>query len=446
MNKIEITKISVVDNTIHYQVREEKGLGLLQQDIVDLFIRFHGDENFDSDLSNVPLSILLLPISLYLIPITYFYKVELVIPEMDKVLYDNLSAIYDVYSKIYGPFKNEWRGQVTVQKIVENTPVKDAKYDKVVFFSGGVDACHAGINNPGRNSLLVSIPDIERDAVNEGPLREEKFALIKSFSKVINSDWVLISNNFNASLYNDKKIEYHLGKELGLCSAAFKYDGFGGIRYMANMCCVAPIAFLYGVKSLVMGSTLEQIEDDLQVNYDGANPDISNSIKFINTEFAEQDGLLVRRSKKVRNIIDWCKKHGVTTKMWACFRDGSVQCGYCGKCVRTQLNILCAEENPKDWGFENFSEKEFTSYLMSYKYVESNPCWLWDNIETIDVDNTYPYCNELLHWLKYVGYKKYYLIAQKKSKPTMFRRLISFKNYPFYLKVIYTKIYRSCTK
>ena len=445
MKKIEIIKTSVERDTIRYQVREEKDLGLLQQDVVDLFIRFHGDENFDCDLSKIPLSILQLPISLYLITITYFYNVELVIPEMDKVLYDNLPAIYNAYSKIYGPFKNEWKGKITVQKVVENTPVENAKYDKVVFFSGGVDACHAGINNLGRRSLLVSIPDIETQAKNDGPLREEKFALIKRFSKVVNSDWLLISNNFNACLYNYKTIESHLGKELGLCSIAYKYDGWGGIRYMPNMCCVAPIVFLTGVKTLIMGSTFEQIEDNMQVNYDGANPDISNSIKFLNTEFLEQDGLKVRRSKKVSNIIDWCKNHNVTAKMWACFSDGSVQCGYCGKCVRTQLNILCVGENPKDWGFENFSEKKFSKHVKSFRYIESNPCWLWDNIETIDDNRNYPYCDELLHWLKAIGYKEYSAkskeYAAKRAEFSKLKRIAYIHRYPHYFYVIVSRLF-----
>ena len=43
------------------------------------------------------------------------------------------------------------------------------------------------------------------------------------------------------------------------------------------------------------------------------------------------------------------------------------QCGYCKKCVRTQLNILCAGENPKDWGFDDFSEKEFSELTSIYE-------------------------------------------------------------------------------
>ena len=85
MRKIELTKVYVDGNTIRYEVREEQGLGLLRQEKVELFIRYHFNESFVCDLSKVPISILALPISLYMIPITYFYDVELVIPEMDMV-------------------------------------------------------------------------------------------------------------------------------------------------------------------------------------------------------------------------------------------------------------------------------------------------------------------------------------------------------------------------
>lgn len=443
MKKIELLTTVVDGNAIRFRVREDKGLCLLQKDVVDLFIRFHGDENYDTVLNTVPQSILMLPISLYLLPITYFYNVELVLPEMDKVLYERLPAIYNAYSKIYGPFKDEWRGKVTIGKIVDTPPIETSKYDKVVFFSGGVDACHAGINNPGEKSLLVSIPDIERDAKNEGALREEKFSLIKKFSQVVNSDWLLISNNFNAKLYNYSVIEKFLRFDRGLNSSAFNFDGWGGIRYIANMCSVAPIAYSMGITSLVMGSAYEQIENNMNLNLDGAHPDLTDSIGFVNTVFSKQDGLLVRRSKKTINIIEWCKNKGVTTKMWVCFSDESTQCGYCNKCIRTQLNILCAGENPVYWGFDNFDEEKYTRYIKSFRYVETNPCWLWDNVETIDDNRTYPYCNELLHWLKGIGYRKYTSIAAKKAvrdaKLLKIKKLLSVHRYPHYIKVLLSK-------
>lgn len=441
MKKIELIKTYVEGDTIHYQVREDKGLGILQKEVVDLFIHYHGNEHYDCDLSKAPNSILSVPISLYMLPITYFFNdVELVIPEMDKVLYNQLPTIYEAYSNVYGSFKKEWRGKLTVNKVVENPPIENAKYDKVVFFSGGVDACHAGIDNPGKRTLLVSIPDIERDAVQEGPLREEKFSLIKNFSKVVGSDWVLISNNFNASLYNNVFIGNYLRNTIKLNSTAYYFDGWTGITYLANMTSIAPYAFLVGLRSLIMGSGFEQLEDIKLVNMDGANPGLSNSIKFANISYSEQDGLNVRRSKKVTNIISWCKSNRIKTKIWACFDNSSTQCGKCRKCLRTQLNILCASESPVDWGFENFVEAEFDKYIRSYSYLEGDVSFLWDNIETIEDNRTYPYCNELLHWLKSIGYKEYHKRATEKAKPTIVKRLFAFSQYPHYVKIIFSKL------
>lgn len=440
MKKIELTKACVEGDTIRYEVREETGLGLLQQEKVELFIRYHFNESFACDFSKLPMSIVSLPISLYLVPLTYFYDVEVVIPEMDKELYESLPRIYDAYSKIYGPFDDSWRGKITVKKIVETETSAGAKYDKVVFFSGGVDACHAGINNPGNRSLLVTIPDIEAMAKNEGPLREEKFSLIKNFSKAVDSDWLLISNNFNACLYKDQRINEFLGNVRGLNSPAYKFDGWYGIKYIPNMCCVAPVAYATGIKSLHMGSSYEEIDGVYAENLDGANPAITNAVVFAGTSFAEQEGLTTRRSLKVKNIIEWCKSQNKRVKLWACFSDRMAQCGFCGKCVRTQLNILCAGENPKDWGFDEFDEKTFEKFIRSYRYRESNPCWLWDNIETIDDNRVYPYLNDLLHWLKGLGYKEYVRRAEKAVRPTLIKRLLSFRRYNHYAKVAINKI------
>lgn len=443
MKRIELSKITVEDDKILYEVRQDSGVELLRQDLAQLFIHLHCAENVKVSLGRVPQSILAIPISLYLLPLTYFYKIELVLPVMDKMLYDNLPEIYAAYSKLYGPFDEKWRGKVTVKTIIEAPTPEKNMYDRVVFFSGGVDACSAGINNPGRKTLLVSIPDIEKQAKNEGPLREEKFSLIQKFAKIVDSDWVLISNNFNATLYKDLEINNYLRTQKGLNSSAFNFDGWGGIKYLANMCSVAPLAYACGIKKLIMGSAFEPIEETRAISNDGAHPLLSNSISFAGVRFDEQDELYTRRTAKVRRIIDWCNSHGKKLKMWVCFRDGSSQCGLCNKCVRTQLNILCASENPKDWGFDNFDEKKFSRLIKSYGYLDT-PCWHWDIDDVIDAQKAYPYCMEVLHWLKRIGYKKYRIRALARiGRPrriAWLKKLLLINRYPHYLKSIIKRL------
>lgn len=441
MKKIEIVSVRIDNNTLKYTVKEDQGLAILQNDQVEVFIKF--ESNLDSiDLKNVPESILYIPIFLYLLPITYFFNVELKVPFLDQQLYENLTVIYNAYSKIYGPFKTEWKGKISVNKIEKNDiDAVTSDYNKIVFFSGGVDAYHAGINNSGPSTLLVSIPDIEREAELDGPLRKEKYELIKNFSKISKSNWLLISSDLNYKLLKETEIRSYLSNSLKLNSDAYKYDGWGGIRYLGCMCSVAPIAYLLGIKSLIMGSAFEQIEDQLLNNDDGASPLLSDSFRFSNISFAEQDGLMIRRSTKVRNVIDWYDNQNAKAQIRVCFSNTKQQCSNCVKCVRTQLNLLISGKDPRDWGFENFNERNFTKFIKKYKYQESNPCWIWDNIDSIRSDITYPYCNDLLHWLKSLGYKKYFQKSNKYNKlRKSVKRLKSIHKYPQYIKVIGSKL------
>lgn len=227
---IELTRITVEGDTIKYEIHDNTGLGLLCNEKVEAWVKFHNAEAFDFDPSKLPESVLAIPVTLYLLPATFFYHIELTLPSIDETIHNNMPQLYAAYSKMYGPFKEEWRGRIVAQEIVSNV-MPEAKYDNIVFFSGGIDAIHAGINNPGKQSVMVSIPSIEFNSKNEGALRNEKFALLKDFSKVIGSDWLLISNNFNQDVFDDAqganaKITKYLRSTYHLDTVAFNFTGF----------------------------------------------------------------------------------------------------------------------------------------------------------------------------------------------------------------------------
>lgn len=439
---IEITKIVATRDTIKYEICDHTGLHLLKQKNLEVWVKYHHADNFIFSLQSLPESILNIPILFYLMPVTWFYGVDLVVPSIDKTLYNNLPNIHRMYSKIYGPFKQEWSGKVISEVVVENR-MPESRFDNIVFFSGGVDAVHAGINNSGKKNVLVSVPSIESmektKKENSGKdFLEVKSHLIQEFSTVSGSDWLLITNNFQDAVFDDVKIGHELKNSFGLNSEAFCFDGWFGIKYLGNLLSVAPFAYALGVKNLIMGSSFEQLENNYASNLDGSNPELTNSFKFAGISFSEQDGLYLRRSQKVKDIVEWCKKRNKYAKLWTCFNDDTEQCGVCIKCIRTQLNILCVEENPANWGFEKFNEKKFSRLIRSYQYCERNLCWLWDIIDSIDDTITYPYCDKLLHWLKRIGYKRY-------SKRAGFvtcnmDRLFRFYKYPYYTKVVCQKL------
>lgn len=438
---IEITKIVAVDDTIKYEIHDHTGLHLLKNEKVEAWVKYYNAESFGFSPEDLPESILAIPVTLYLIPVTWFYGVKLVVPSIDKTLYDDLSTIYAAYSKIYGPFKEEWRGKVTAKIVVENK-MPESRFDNIVFFSGGVDALHAGIDNLGKRSVLVSVPSIESvektKKENSGwDFLNAKSQLIREFSAISESDWLLITNNFLVNIFDDARIQYDLKNSFNLNSEAFLFDGWFGIKYLNNILSAAPFAYAMGISNLILGSAFEQLEDNLASNLDGANPELSDSIRFAGVFFGEQDGLYTRRSRKVKNILEWCIARGKKTRLWTCFADSTEQCCVCTKCVRTQLNILCAGENPVDWGFANFNEKNFSRLVRSYCYHDRNLCWLWDIVDSIDDSTIYPCCDKLLHWLKKVGYKRYSKRARFVSNVP---RILKLHRYPHYVKVVLLKV------
>lgn len=438
---IELTRIAVDGDTVKYEIHDNTGLGLLRKEKVEAQIQFHNADAFSFEPDKLPESVLALPITLYLLPVTFFYHIELILSSIDNTLYHNIPTLYAAYSQMYGPFKEEWRGKIVAKEIVANQ-MPDARYDRIVFFSGGVDAIHAGINNPGKRNVLVSVPSIEVHSRNEGALRNEKFVMIKEFSRVIGSDWLLVANDFNQVVFDDEigrngKITRYLRNTLQLNTVAFNHSGFWGMRYIPNLCSVAPFAYAMGIKELIMGSSL--IEDKLEPALDGTNPLLTNGFKFVGISFAEQDGLYTRRSQKVKNIVSTFKNQGKHVRIWACFVDNSEQCGECAKCVRTQLNILCTGENPKDWGFARFDEKKFSQLVRSYCWFENSIDDVWGIIDSIDDSRTYPYSNELLHWLKRVGYKRYFNRSRWMRK-LMLNIIFKFSKYPHYICVAWHKM------
>lgn len=437
---IEVTKILVKDDTIHYEIKDNSDLKLIKKNIVDAWVRYHNAAILGFTPEGLPESILAIPVTLYLLPVTYFYNVELIVPSIDKTLYENLEGIYAAYSKIYGPFKPEWRGKFTANHIEKNVP-QCSKYEKIIFFSGGVDAVHAGIDNPGKRNVLVSVPSIEGPAFSSKYITEQNFLIAKSrliqeFSAVSGSDWLMITNNFRAEVFDDDKIQHELNQTFKLKSLAFQADGWFGIKYLTNLLSSAPFAYAMGIQNMIMGSSFEQLEDVPAINLDGSNPNLTDSINFANISFGEQDGLHTRRSQKVRDVVEWCNVHDKKVHFWACYHDKKEQCCMCHKCVRTLLDILCAKENPVDWGFVDFNEKKFSKLIRTYHYFETNKCWIWDIVDSIDDDIIYPYCNKTLHWLKKIGYKKYYKKICVMRKIQKLPRILKIHKYPHYIKVI----------
>ena len=90
--------------------------------------------------------------------------------------------------------------------------------------------------------------------------------------------------------------------------------------------------------------------------------------------------------------------------------------------MRTQLNLLAVGENPQEWGFALFDEKKLSRLVRSYRYTDwSAENKYWDIMDSVEDGKEYPYCNDLLHWFKDIGWREYLKRAERRQKA---RRLL----------------------
>ena len=74
--------------------------------------------------------------------------------------------------------------------------------------------------------------------------------------------------------------------------------------------------------------------------------------------------------------------------------------------------------------------------MRSYHYVDTPSCWLWDTVDAIKEEKEYPYCNELLHWLKRIGWREY----ERRVKRRKALRIFMVWRYPHYVHVVLKRL------
>jgi hypothetical protein len=363
------------------------------------------------------------------------------VPELDAELYENLDSIYEVYSKLWGgadgfpaPYQKR-TGKLTVSKTVRNQVRGDKN---IVFYGGGSDGTSAAVNHAKKGDYLFCAPDAaELLPQKKGPLRRVKRRMLTDFAALLGANPVLAEDTL-MEIVDTNRIDVFCKHSPALSKLAI--DRFSHAFSIPCMCSAIPLAYLVGARHLIMGSAYEPTDGVPMSNIDGAAPEVSDSIKACGISFAEQDALLVRRSEKIKNIMKWSRDNNIRFKIWVCFNNAETQCGVCGKCMRTQMNILAAGENPKDWGFDNFDERKFSAYVRAFRWRDDVDAFRWDVWDSINKDRVYPFCNDLLQWYKKSGWRAYrenYMKYRKVWIPvSRFQKLFQFWRIPIMLERI----------
>ena len=80
--------------------------------------------------------------------------------------------------------------------------------------------------------------------------------------------------------------------------------------------------------------------------------------------------------------------------------------------------------------------------MRSYRYFEGGLAinLYWDIVDSIEDKKEYPYCNDLLHWLKGVGWREYERRVRKRQNTRSLLhkalRIVKVWRYPHYAAVV----------
>lgn len=199
--------------------------------------------------------------------------------------------------------------RITIQPKGLNRTVSSA--GDAMFFTGGVDSFFTLKNNYKNIEHLINVTGFDIP-LHDGARQRASMALINSIGQQLNKNIIHVSTNLR---------EHSLHK-----SVSWEITHIGAISAIAHS--ISPAL-----------STVYVASSDVPPPW-GSHPDLdplwsSDSLTIVN------DGWRSSRLDKVRAIVDWDIVHLSVKVCWE-NRAASLNCGYCEKCVRTQMQFIAA--------------------------------------------------------------------------------------------------------
>lgn len=409
MNKIEVKKLRLENQRITVEF-DVDGSDEWKSFFVKPYIMF-AEYNFP--VESIPYSVAIVPFVANMLPLIWLFDAELIIDEIDEAYYNSIPDFQAGYMKLHPKF--DFGGKISFNRTVENHSVVPAERTAALF-SGGVDATFTMLSHIEENPVLITIwgADMHVDNV-------EGWTAIYNHAKKVADKFELdqqtVRSNFSVVQDKDLLIPFICQKE----PDTSWYEHFlYGIAFFGLM---APLAYTLGVKLFYIASSNNP---DYVGSYScSSDPIIDDYIHFVDAS-CKHDGFDKNRQDKIHGICEYNKKYNKGIDLHVCFYDGrGVNCGVCEKCCRTMLEILAEDENPANYGFDNFDDNLRAQMIYNLRHKYWMRCYFgrYDYEYTqraIKKRYTYKECPDDLKWfyrLKMTGqYPKWLSVYKWLSK------------------------------
>lgn len=287
---------------------------------------------YNDDVSNVPLSILIIPFLSNVLPISWFANFDIEVPELDADFNNAILKVKDEFKKQFTEY--ELLGNLNSKKIITNY-INGNK--TAMLFSGGVDAYATYIRTYKQTPELITIlgADIEIEDVLQW----------KSFTSFIENESLLKTNRKEYIETNVRKF-YTYQVELLLKDIGWWGKVQHGLSLIGS---IAPISYLNSYKNIYIASSYTK---EIDIAW-GSTPQIDEAISWAGIQ-VHHDGYELKRQDKVDLITKFSHETHNEFKLRVCYSELKTEfnCSKCEKCYRTILGIILNGENPNNYGFK----------------------------------------------------------------------------------------------
>lgn len=324
---------------------------------------------YNTDVSDIPVSILNIPFVASVLPLMWVTDTVLWVKEIDRTFYDSTYRIKEAYQNLYNYYP--LKGNFVPAKMVENE--YQSERECLLLFSGGMDAHTTYIRHIDTNPILCNIQGWYKSLDDEDKAADADFKDISEFAKTEGRQFEFVKSNF-AVIVNASHFDRNITKKLG-------DTWWHGFQHSMSFISISiPIAYKNGVKNVYIASSVPMGEYVHCASYVTTD----SEFKFAKNGGCIHDGSELTRQDKAHIIVEHIKKLERNYPIRVCSFN-EVNCCRCDKCFRSILGLTAEGGDVRKCGFdirdtlkEHF-EKEFNENMILHK-VEGEGALHWPAI------------------------------------------------------------------
>ena len=295
------------------------------------------------DASQIPEAILAIPFVGVMLTASMLLDIDIHVPVVDCAFYENIKMMKKVYKEMFPA--SHFNFNVTAD-IVQD--ISYVAYRKATFFTGGVDATSALLENIDQKPILLNIwgGDVRLTDSSSHQQLEKYF---QKLSRDLDLEYAFVKTDAR-EMWIEMDLDMLLHSHM---DSKRNHDWWASIAHILSMTTsIAPYAFLQGIETCYVGSSYL---DGTSI-FDSNNDKLISTIRFGSTHFESVDGQ-IDRLEKTKKIIDFCDTTGFDFQLKVCWnRVAGENCSNCEKCYRTIMGIVVNGGDPNQYGFKVTSE------------------------------------------------------------------------------------------